>query len=453
MTSPMHTRPRISWSDLAGASVGVWGLGVEGGANLRKLRSLGVTPVVADDRPTVEAVAGIPVRSTAAGGWDALADCEIVVKTPGISRYRPDVSALEDRGVAVVGGLGLWLEETDRGRVVCVTGTKGKSTTTSLLGHLLSRLGHPCLVGGNIGRLPYDPEVTETSEFTALEVSSFQATDLGCAPPVVAVTSLHPDHLDWHGSVERYYTDKLSICTQPGAELTIANGESPELRAEEAQLGPRIEWVLDAPAPWAVPLGLLGRHNVLNALIARACMRALGVEQAGDDEALEAAARGFVGLECRLSEIGSLGGVSFVDDSLSTNALATLAALDAFAGRSVAVIVGGADRGIDYGPLARRLAERAEPTFVVTLPANGTRIHRAIDEASTARGGGPEVRDAGDLDAAVDRALEWASPGSVLLLSPAAASFGQFKNYKERSEAFRRAMEDRRAGSRVSPSE
>jgi UDP-N-acetylmuramoyl-L-alanine---L-glutamate ligase len=434
-------RPRISWSDLAGASVGVWGLGVEGGANLRKLRSMGVSPVIADDHPSTDTVDGSPVLSTARGGWEALQDCEVVVKTPGISRYRPDVTALEGQGVPVVGGLGLWLEETDRSRVVCITGTKGKSTTVSIVGHLLTGLGHPCLVGGNIGRLPYDPDVTDRSEFIAVEISSFQATDLGCAPPVVAVTSLQPDHLDWHGSVEHYYADKLSICTQPGAALTIANGESPELRGEASQLGSHVEWVNDEPAGWTVPLGLLGRHNRVNALIARRCIEALDVDEARDVAALQAAARGFVGLDSRLSEIGSVGGVTFVDDSLSTNALATLAALDAFAGRSVALILGGADRGIDYGPLARRLAERVEPTFVVTLPANGSRIHRAIDEARGGSSRGPEVRDTGDLGTAVDKALEWAKPGSVVLLSPAAASFGQFRNYKERARAFRRAMD------------
>ena len=239
---------------------------------------------------------GLPILSTAAGGWEALSRCEVVVKTPGISRYRPDVAALEDRGVAVVGGLGLWLEEADRARVVCITGTKGKSTTTTIVGHLLNGLGRSCLVGGNIGALPYDPDVGGNFEFTAVEVSSFQATDLGCSPPVVAVTSLHPDHLDWHGSVERYYADKLSICTQPGAELTVANGESKELRDEAAQLGPRVQWVDDGPAGWTEPLGLLGSHNRRNALIARACMLALGVEEAADDDALARAAEGFTPL-------------------------------------------------------------------------------------------------------------------------------------------------------------
>jgi UDP-N-acetylmuramoylalanine--D-glutamate ligase len=439
----MTSRPRICWSDLAGASVGVWGLGVEGGANLRKLLSIGAVPVIADDRPQNADAGGLRVLSTAGGGWEALSHCEVVVKTPGISRYRPDVVALGDQGIPVVGGLGLWLEEADRSRVVCITGTKGKSTTTTIVGHLLRGLGRSCLVAGNIGRLPYDPDNVDEAEFTAVEVSSFQATDLGCSPPVVAVTSLHPDHLDWHGSVERYYADKLSACTQPGAELTIADSGSTELHAEVGQLGPRVEWVADQPAPWTEALGLLGSHNRVNALIARACMIALGVDRAADDDALGRAASGYTGLDSRLQKIGEVDGVAFVDDSLSTNALAAIAAIDAFAGRPVALIVGGADRGIDYTPLATRLAARREPTFVVTLPVNGSRIHAAITEAVAPTGTPVEVHDTGDLETAVERALAWCEPGSVLLLSPAAASFGQFRNYKERSAAFRHLMETR----------
>jgi UDP-N-acetylmuramoylalanine--D-glutamate ligase len=440
----MSSRPRICWSDLAGATVGVWGLGVEGGANLRKLRAIGAVPVLVDDRPELDEVDGLPVRSTAAGGWDALAECAAVIKTPGISRYRPDVVALGERGVPVVGGLGLWLEElgeSERARVVGITGTKGKSTTTAIVAHLVHRLGRTCLVGGNIGRLPYDPETPTDAEFVALEVSSFQAADLSCAPPVVALTSLHPDHLDWHGSVERYYADKLSVCTRPGADLTIANGDSPELRAETARLGPKIQWVTDRHAPWTEGLGLLGAHNRRNALIAAAALVALGVAEAGDDEVLAAAAPGFRGLPSRLAEIATVGGVRFVDDSLSTNALSAMAALDAFAGRPVALIVGGADRGIDYLPLAEHVARRSDPTFVITLPANGPRIHRALDDALTRSGRADvAVRDTDDLGRAVDLAFGWTEPGSVVLLSPGAASFGQFANFTARAEAFRRAV-------------
>src|SRR6202042_1789693 len=164
----------------------------------------------------------------------------------------------------LVGGLGLWLQEADRDRVVCVTGTKGKSTTSSIIGHLLGRLGYQAMVGGNFGAAPYDPQHAGDYDCWVIEVSSYTAVDLASTPPVTAVTSLHPDHLPWHGGVERYYLDKLSACSQPGAELTVANGDSDLLRAHAALLGPRVEWVSsgdDPDADWMKPLGLLGQHN------------------------------------------------------------------------------------------------------------------------------------------------------------------------------------------------
>src|SRR5216683_72030 len=382
----MRMRPKISWSDLRGAAVGVWGLGIEGMANLRKLTSMGAAPVLVDDRPQAAGPDGLPVLATGDGGLDALRRCDVVVKTPGISRYRPDVRRLEEGGVPVAGGLGLWLQEAARDRVVCITGTKGKSTTTSVAGHLLTGLGYRCMLGGNIGKLPYDPaEEAGGYDYWVVETSSYQATDLACSPPVVAVTSLHPDHLDWHHGVDAYFRDKLSACSQPGAELTIASADSRELRDRADLLGPRAEWIRagdDPMARWMEPLGLLGVHNRRNALIARSCLVALGVPEAGDADALRAAAEGFRQLEHRLQVIGTVGGVSFVDDSLSTNVLPTLAAMDAFPGRRVALIVGGHDRGIDYAPLAAGLVSRDTPTLVLALPESGRRIHAAIDEGA-----------------------------------------------------------------------
>ena len=224
-------RPPLSWTDLRGRAVGVWGLGMEGQANVTKLRGLDVEPVVVANE-----------NELAAGGFESLMNCEIVVKSPGISRYRAEARALADHGVALVGGLGLWLQSAPLDRVVVITGTKGKSTTTAVLGHLLERLGHRCFVGGNIGRVPYTTDVDESAyDFWALEVSSYQATDLAVSPRVVAVTALHPDHLPWHGGdVENYYRDKLSACTQPGAEWTVADATSAALRAHAALLGPQV---------------------------------------------------------------------------------------------------------------------------------------------------------------------------------------------------------------------
>jgi UDP-N-acetylmuramoyl-L-alanine---L-glutamate ligase len=433
-------RPALSWSGLRGARAGVWGLGVEGLASLRKLATLGAEAVLVDDRPSGTGPGGRPVLATAEGGLDALGGCDVVIKSPGISRYRPEVAELEGRGIPVAGGLGLWLAEADLSRVACITGTKGKSSTTAIAGHLLHRWGYPCVIGGNIGQPPWDPSLDPGARYWVIETSSYQATDLAVSPAVVAVTSLHPDHLTWHGDVETYYRDKLSACSQPGASRTVANGDSPELAKRAALLGPRVEWVRagdDPEADWMVPLGLLGAHSRRNALIARACLRALGVREAADEAALAEAAAGFAPLAHRLEVIGEVGGVTFVDDSLSTNVLPTLAALDAFPGRRIALIAGGHDRGIDYAPLAAGLAVRDAPTLVLAVPDSGPRIQAAIEAAGPAK---VDVLACDDLDSAVERGFGWAQPDGVVLLSPAAPSFGAFRDYADRGAAFARAM-------------
>jgi UDP-N-acetylmuramoylalanine--D-glutamate ligase len=439
-------RSTLSWSDLPGRRVGIYGLGTEGEAGLRACQARGIEPVLVDD-----AAAGRPPRpdgrsvlSRAEGGLEALAGCDVVIKSPGISPYEPAVRSLVQAGVAVVGGLGLWMQEADRSRVVAVTGTKGKSTTTTILGHLLRGLGHRCLVGGNIGVPPFDPVIAaEKYDYWVIEVSSYQATDIATSPPVVGLTSLNPDHLPWHQhEVETYYRDKLSLCSRPGALWTVANGDSELIRARRDQLGPQVRWVHADDAPdgrWMEPLQLLGVHNRRNALIARELLRLLAVPGAEDDAALRAAAEGFAGLESRLQVIGSVGEVSFVDDGLSTNVLPTLAAVEAFAERRVALIVGGQDRGIDYAPLAEGLrAREAAPVLVLTVPDNGPRIRQTLLET----GVGPAVTvvEAADLQDAVEQGYTWARPDGVVLLSPAAPSFGRFRDYRHRGEAFAAAM-------------
>ena len=199
----------------------------------------------------------------------------------------------------------------------------------------------------------------------------------------------------------------------------MANGDSDLLRECAGLLGPRVEWVREDDEPgadWMEPFGLPGRHNRRNALIARRCLVALGVPGAGDDARLRAAAAGYRPLPSRPTPVGTVGGVTFVDDSLSTNVLPTLAALDAFPGRRIALIVGGQDRGIDYAPLAAGVLARPAPTYVLTLPDSGPRI-RAQIEAAVRRprvpggtSGFAGVTDCRDLDDAVAAGFAWARP-------------------------------------------
>ena len=432
-------RRPISWSALADASVGVWGLGVEGQASVRRLRAMGVLPVLVEDVPTVPSLEGLEVSALDSGGLDALLRCDVVIKSPGISRYRSEVTRIEGAGVPVCGGLGLFMQEADRSRVACITGTKGKSTTTALAVHLLNGLGHDAQAGGNIGVPPWDPTSGPPPEYWVVETSSFQVPDLDTAPHVVAVTSLSPDHLDWHGSVERYYTDKLSLCTKAGVEYAVADGSDDELRANVALLGPHLRWVDEASVEhdrvWSTGLALPGPHNARNASIARSVLIAMGVPGADDDDKVSAAAAGFRGLPSRCQSLGLVGSVEFVDDSLSTNVLPTRAALLAYADRPVAVLVGGHDRGVDYAPLGAAIARRTEPTLVVTMPDNGPRIGAAVRAMS---GADVTVADAVTLEDAVGTAYAWveSTGGGVVLLSPAAPSFGRFADYRERAAAF-----------------
>ena len=359
------------------------------------------------------------------------------MKGPGISRYRPEVGQLEAAGVPVCGGLGLFMEEADPTRVACITGTKGKSTTTALAVHLLTQLGHRARAGGNIGQPPWDPAAQPEPDFWIVETSSFQVPDLWRAPEVVAVTSLSPDHLDWHGTVERYYADKLSLCTKPGVALALADGSDDQLRAQAPLLGPHLRWIsasdVERDTAWSAALGLPGPHNARNASIARAVLAALGIPGASDAGRLAEAAAGFGGLPSRCHSLGAVGAVEFVDDSLSTNVLPAQAALRAFADEPVALLVGGHDRGLDYAPLGRTVVARTAPTLVVTMPDNGPRIGAAVRDAADGR---VEVVDAASLEEAVEAAFGWASSGGVVLLSPAAPSFGRFADYRERATAF-----------------
>jgi UDP-N-acetylmuramoylalanine--D-glutamate ligase len=404
---------------------------------------MGRVPVLVDDEPPGAELDGLKVWATDGGGLEQLTRCEAVVKSPGISRYRAEARHLEAAGVAVCGGLGLFMEEADPARVACVTGTKGKSTTTALAVHLLNGLGYDARAGGNIGHPPWDPAGGPAPDYWVIETSSFQVPDLYSGPAVVAVTSLSPDHLDWHGSVERYYADKLSLCIKPGVAHAVANGSDPELRARSDELGPNVQWVgaddVERDRLWSEELALRGSHNARNASIARAMILALGI--LADDGALAAAAEGFSALPSRCHSLGRVGTVEFVDDSLATNVLPTQAALEAFDGRAVALLVGGQDRGVDYAPLGRSVARRTEPTLVVTMPDNGPRIGAAVRGAIDSNDA-VEVVDAPDLASAVEAAHDWAASaeaGGVVLLSPAAPSFGRYRDYEERADAFARA--------------
>ena len=207
------------FADLAGRRVGIFGYGVEGRATERRLRGVASEIVIVDDAD-VDPV----VLVTSEGGLEALRGCDVVLKSPGVPRRRADVVELEE-DVTVTSSLNLWLHETDRSRVVAITGTKGKSTTTALVTFFLQCLGETAQRLGNFGQPPYDPDLDVAHGWLVLEVSSFQCVDIDVAPFVVVVTSLGSDHLDWHGSLEEYRRDKLSLTRAAGEHHTLVADE------------------------------------------------------------------------------------------------------------------------------------------------------------------------------------------------------------------------------------
>jgi len=418
--------PPRGFADCRGLRVGVYGVGVEGRATLARLRHVTDTVVAVDD------VAGAPdVLATADGGREALLACDLVIKSPGISPLQPTVKALREAGVTVTSALNLWCSEALRDRVIAVTGTKGKSTTTSLITYALHALGETAQSVGNIGRPPYDPELVDEGGWLVLELSSFQSVDLTVAPARIVVTALGSDHLDWHGSLEAYRTDKLSVTRLPQAHRTFV-ADTPLLREYREATGGEVHYLTPDTSTLTSELGLLGDHSRSNVALAIAVVAdATGRTPADVAAAMREQAAQFVPLRGRLTLVRQRGALRFVDDGLATSALPTMAALEVFATEPVALLCGGFDRGVDYQPLAEALARRIHSTTVVAMGPAGARIADVVT-ATTA----VPVTHVEEMREAVAVAVAALPTGGVVLLSPAAPSFDRYANWLARSEDF-----------------
>jgi UDP-N-acetylmuramoylalanine--D-glutamate ligase len=418
------------FADLAGKRVGVFGYGVEGRATVRRLRGVSEL-VVVDDASGL----GPEVLVTKEGGLDALLRCDVVLKSPGIPRRRADVLDLELHGVAVTSALNLWLQETDRARVVALTGTKGKSTTTALVTFFLHCMGEDALRLGNIGQPPYDPALDTSKGWLVLEVSSFQCVDLEVAPSVVVVTSLGADHLDWHGSLEKYRDDKLSLTRADGAHRTLVPDNATFHQIQD-QLGGELRYVESDTTHLAAALGLIGAHNSANVALALAAVESLtGIAVDDAREAAKKESFRFEPLRSRLTLVAkeTVNGATlrYVDDGLATSVLPTVAALEAFVDDPLALIAGGFDRGVDYDELADALAARHQPTTLITMGDAGQRLGAALAPRSALT-----QHRAEDMLEAVQLARASLAHGGVVLLSPAAPSFDHYRNWEERSDDF-----------------
>ncbi len=439
----------MRFSELEGARIGVWGAGREiasfAAQAARRLPRARITVAAFDAPPPAERVAellGAPgVRTVAAAdAAAALADCDVVVRSPGVSIYRPELAALARSGTPVTTPTSLWLAERDGRRVLGVTGTKGKSTTAALACHLARAEGRTAELAGNIGRPALDLLDADPEALAVVELSSYHLADLAVGPEVAVVTNLYAEHADWHGSEQAYRRDKLRVLALPGVREVVLPARLPELAAAATGAERRL---FGAPGGWdagpegitraGVPrlglsaLPLPGEHNALNLCAALAGLEAAGVE-IGD---LGAAVAGFRALDHRLQTVAESGGLTWVDDSISTTPESASAALASFPGRALVLLGGGQDRGQDYAELGRELAGLG--ALVIGMPSTGPRL---LDAALAAGVPASDALAAEDLADAVALARRVAAPGAVVLLSPAAPSYDRFRDFEERGKRF-----------------
>ena len=377
---------------------------------------------------------------------------DLVVTSPGVPPDEPGLVSARTRGVEVIGEVELasrWL----RGRVIAVTGTKGKSTTTTLLGRMIAADGRRVLVGGNIG-VPLSSQVEGSTPETihAVEVSSFQLETTTTFRPWIALwLNLAADHLDRHPNVEEYARAKAHIFANQRAEdWAVVNLDDPIVMAHSEGIASRRvgfsplgstsegfsvegEWIVRRTATSAarlVPVSaveLTGRHMLGNVVAAVATASVAGVSTS----AMVASLKSFRGLEHVMEPSGRVGGVTFVNDSKATNVEAARRSIESFPGRLVA-LVGGHFKGGDFRDLREALASRGRA--VVAMGEAAPLVREALADLLP-------VIDAASMREAVERGYEAARPDGIVLLAPACASFDWFRDYAERGRAFKEEVE------------
>jgi UDP-N-acetylmuramoylalanine--D-glutamate ligase len=382
---------------------------------------------------------GVEVRS---GRDDAglLDGVEVCVKSPGVPGDAALVTAARSRGIPVWSEVELAYRLLDRTNpIIGVTGTNGKTTTTALLGEMLAGGGVACAVAGNIGNaLSTLVGRIEPGATIACELSSFQLEDIDEFHAEVGVLlGVTPDHLDRHGTLDRYAACKLRLFErQEAGDTAVLCDEDPfvaaladdSLPGDGARVRVRLA---DGPDDFRAAFGdsaLAGSHNEANALCALTAAFAAGVTRDGALDAL----RAFRPLAHRMEPVGTVAGVSYVNDSKATNPEAALRAVESYPG-GVRLILGGSLKGGGFEVLAAGIRGRVQACYLIGEAAD--RI--AADLAET----GVPLRQCGTLAAAVERAASDARPGDVVLLAPACASFDQFRDYSERGDCFRALVE------------
>jgi UDP-N-acetylmuramoylalanine--D-glutamate ligase len=448
--------------ELKNKRVLVVGLGKSGLSAAMFLRAQGARVTVSDTRSAVALAGEIPALLDAgimveSGGHGLLTfrRQDLIVVSPGVPMDTPEVKQAINFGLTVIGELEL-ASRYLQGRIVAITGSNGKTTTTSLLGKIFLDAGLDTLVGGNIGLPVIDLVAKSTPETTSvLEVSSFQLETVEQFHPNIAVVlNITPDHLDRHGSFENYAAAKARITERQGADdFLVLNAEDKATQMVALKTKAQIFWFSGRrpikqgafvhgesivflsreggkvePVMPVSEVHLKGTHNVENVLAAVCAARLAGVSA----EAIRQAVADFKAVEHRLELVKSLRGVEFYNDSKATNVDAALKAVASFDG-GIHLILGGKDKDSDYAAMAELLKERVKVVYTIGTAAE--KIERQLH-------GVVKMVQAGTMQTAVQEAAKAALIGDVVLLSPACSSFDQFENYEHRGRVFRQIVNE-----------
>ena len=428
--------------------IAIWGFGREGQATLQYVldRNPKAGISIINDGPVTDAPAGITVL-TGEAGISAIASgaFQTVVKSPGISLYRPEIAVGKAKGTTFTSATNIWLAAWPEALTIGITGTKGKSTTASVLHFLFGLAGKRSKLMGNVGT----PMLGQTpgADVTVLELSSYQIADLEYFPKLALVTNLHPEHGPWHQSHDNYYRDKMRLVT---ADATIPVAINANDKRVSAYVKDRKHIAaFEIPESFHVNgddifdgatklnisnLALRGHHNLVNVAGAFTLLKMAGAYQAGRDWDFAA----FTPLPHRLQELQLANGVLAVNDSISTIPETTRAALDVHAHAPFHLILGGVDRGQDFAELFAHL--KTLPTLRglylpdgrhADYPSVGERLERDVIGAGLPIAGRFET-----FDQAVEATLNAAVSGDTILLSPGAPSQNEFADFEKRGQRF-----------------
>lgn len=450
--------------ELSDKRVLVVGLGKSGVASALFLKAHGARVTVSDTKSGDELRNEIPVLldhgitvETGGHGERTFRGQDLIVVSPGVPFDAPLLQTARSLGEPVIGEIEL-ASHFLPGPVVAITGSNGKTTTTTLTGEILAAGGLPTLVGGNIGT-PAISLAGRASRETAvvLEVSSFQLETIQTFHPKISVVlNVTPDHLDRHRTFETYVNAKARIFeNQVGDDFAVLNADDPTTvtlaertrakvfwfsRKKEVEQGAWVEEGrilfrrgVDQKEIMLVPeIPLKGGHNLENVLAAVCAGALMGCAP----EKIRAAVREFKAVEHRLEYVTTIRGVDYYNDSKATNVDATIKALESFPA-NIHLILGGKDKGSDYGVLNDLLKQRVKRVYTI-----GAAAGKIESQMISPKDGGPEVVHAETLEAALRKANAVAEPGDVVLLAPACASFDQFRSYEHRGQVFKEIVRD-----------